>query len=364
MAKHAFEVMGLDKDFNIVTWLRYTNLQWNRKFYEMGSFSIQISLEQYDSSIKYIYTKDRPEVGKINQVNYIEQNGSRIFALSGYFLENDLNSRVCYINGNTNIVDAPDFVNVTGPAEDVATTYFDAFKDVTFVIDEVTQSCPLGIETKESQGRGNESDHYRQGEYLGDKIHTILKPSKMGYRVAYDFEANTKTFECLKGVDRTQNNEELNNPVIFSTRYGNLKNPNIVWSDADYKNAYIASNSYEENDVKTSYAEANIEPEDGDLDYVFLNAESQVNHSDYSSTDDYIAAIITDGHTQLLDCKRTISFDLDAIEGSYEYMTDFDLGDECSLEIKEIGLSEDAVLTACYEVIKAGTWTLSLEFDV
>lgn len=121
--EHTIEVMGLDKDFNIVGLLTYSNLQWRRRFYECGTFSIQIPIEQYDASIKYIFSKDRPEVGEISQINYIESNGERTFALSGYFLENELNRRIVYQVGTGNITNNPTWINQTGNAEDVATAF-------------------------------------------------------------------------------------------------------------------------------------------------------------------------------------------------------------------------------------------------
>ena len=59
----SFNVMALDRNFNLVALLRYTNLQWSRKYHESGTFSIQIPIEQYQPSFKYIYTNARPETG-------------------------------------------------------------------------------------------------------------------------------------------------------------------------------------------------------------------------------------------------------------------------------------------------------------
>lgn len=363
MNENAFEVMGLDKDFNLVSLLRYSNLQWRRKFYEAGSFSIQIPLEQYDPAIKFIYSKDRPEVGEICQVNYMDKDGRRTFALSGYFLENQLNRRVAYPHATSNIVNSPSWIELGDTAEDVATYFFDDFKDVT-VSKNGTKTCELGIATAASSHRGKYSEHTRNGEYLGNKIHEILKPSEMSYVIEYDYINNTKTFHCVKGQDLTQENALENNPVVFSTRYGNLKNPNILWSEENYKNAYIATNEYTEDDIKYLYSQSDVEKLDTDLYVDFLYVSSSVNKSDYETETAYLSAIANDGHTELLKSIRTISFDFDSIEGSYRYRQDFDLGDKCSLEVKEIGLSVDAVLTACTEVIKQGSWTLSLEFDV
>ena len=43
-------------------------------------------------------------------------------------------------------------------------------------------------------------------------------------------------------------------------------------------------------------------------------------------------------------------------------MKDFDIGDECTLEIPEMSLSADARLIGCYEVMKSGQWSMSMEF--
>ena len=57
--------------------------------------------------------------------------------------------------------------------------------------------------------------------------------------------------------------------------------------------------------------------------------------------------------------KQNIEFQI--YRGSYEYMVDYDLGDLISLEISEIGLSLDARIISCYEVVKNGVWELTLE---
>ena len=57
--------------------------------------------------------------------------------------------------------------------------------------------------------------------------------------------------------------------------------------------------------------------------------------------------------------KQNIEFQI--YRGSYQYMIDYDLGDLISVEISEIGLSLDARIIACYEVVKEGVWELTLE---
>ena len=364
MSKKKIEIMGLDSDFNIVTLLEYSNLQWRRKYYEPGTFSVVLPASQYSEDIKYIYSKDRPEVGEITQVNYYFKNEGPMFALSGYFLEKQLDRRIVYPNGIGNITNAPNWVSQSGAAEDVATAFFDAFKDVEYTVDNVQKESLLGIATSQSQGRGHYSEHERGEEYLGSKIYTILKPSEMSYRIVYDHINATTTFECWKGHDRTQDNEDDENPVVFSTAFGNLVNPNIVLSGSEYKNCYIVKHSYNENNADVVKLIANEERTANDTADRFIKVQASINKEDYATDADYLQAMMNSGHEELIKNKPTMSFDFDAMEGSYEYLTDFDLGDKCSLEVPEIQLSAEAILTGCNEVIKAGTWKLTMEFEV
>ena len=59
---------------------------------------------------------------------------------------------------------------------------------------------------------------------------------------------------------------------------------------------------------------------------------------------------------------KTINVEFDAMEGSYEYGIDFDLGDLCSIEIPEMGISAEARLIGCYEVMKSGGFSMAMEF--
>lgn len=355
--KQGFNVIALDNDYQIVALISYTNIQWNRKYYEPGSFSIEIPLEQYSSKYKYIYTKDRPEMGVIEQVNYINQRGFKAVSLSGYFLEQEVNNHIVYRKGTSNIINGPEWVNRKGNAEDVAYAFFDGFKQIQISDGENVRVIELGIERSESLFRGKISEHERCGEQLGNKIYSILKPSEMSYRVNYDFEDSKKVFSVWSGYDRTQDQNE-NNPVTFSTRYGNIKNPNILIDKVNYRNACIVDNESEQAVYSRAVAE-----EKEDVDPVkFCYLRSAVIRSEYETEDAFVNALISEGHTELNDRIKTVNVEFDAMEGSYEYMVDFDLGDKCNIEIPEMEISANAVLIGCYEVIKKGIWSLTLEF--
>lgn len=337
--------------------MRFTNLQWNRMYYEAGSFSMQIPLEQYSSNIRYIYTKDRPEMGKVTQTNYIDKSGFRCIQLSGYFLENELDRHIAYQKGTSNIASDPGWLYQTGKAEDVAYSFFAGFKTIT--VGEAKSD--LGITAGVSKSRGKDSIHYRNGEYLGWKIYDILKPSEMSFRILYDFVNSMRCFEVWSGLDRTEENADGNNPIVFSTKYGNIKEPNILLDDTSYKNACLVVNEQTVNDTSTYTSRAIFAPAEGDTEYSFLYEQSALNKNDFLSAE-FLTALENEASNALTEYVKTINVEFDAMEGSYEYMKDFDLGDKCSIEIPEMGLSAQARLIGCYEVIKSGQWTMTMEF--
>ena len=48
------EFRTLDKTFEFVGIITPINLQWNRKYYELGNFVITIPIAQYHSNVRYI----------------------------------------------------------------------------------------------------------------------------------------------------------------------------------------------------------------------------------------------------------------------------------------------------------------------
>jgi hypothetical protein len=358
-----FNVMALDREYNLVALLRYTNLQWSRKYHESGTFSIQIPPEQYDPSFKYIYTNDRPETGKIVQINYVHNNGQKFVQLSGYFLEQELNRMVVYTKGIGNIIDSPVWVEKIGPAEDVAYDFLNAFSRITIGTGNNTTAYDLGIGGTTSQHRGSTVQHARDNSYLGNKIYHILKSSGMSYKVLYNFEDNKTHFEVWAGKDRTSKQTE-NNPVTFSTRYGNIKNPNILLDDSTYKSGCIVVSSKSEDDeTSSSYVRALLDFDVLHEDNAFLSLQSSINAKDFENLDSYYQALDSEGRLEKNSkWTRTMNVEFSALVGSYEYMQDFDIGDVCNIEIDEVGISANARLIGCYEVIKSGSWSLTLEF--
>lgn len=262
---------------------------------------------------------------------------------------------IVYQRGATNITNSPSWEFQKGPAEDVAINYYNAFKKLTTI----DHTVELDITATESLHRGNEAEHYRNGEDLAYKLYDILKPSGMSFRVQYDLNEDTRTLSVWSGLDRTQDNTDGNNPIIFSTKYGNVSKPNIVIDETDYKNAVIVVQESYQNDVSTFDVQAAFSDDGEEVNFVTQRAS--INKADFSKSG-YEEALRQDGLNHLNEYIKQINLEFDAMAGSYDYMVDFDLGDLCSVEIAEMSLTADVRLIGCYEVMKNGQWSMTMEF--
>ena len=371
-----FDIMALDSAYNLIAIVVYNKIQWNRKCLESGIFSIELTTEQYNNNWCYIYSPQRRELGRISQVNMSIKNGLLTVTISGKFLEADLDRMVVYPKPtheysssypHTSIVNGPQWLGQSGDADDVAIAFFNAFKTITYRgydigdysgsnLKERTYTLDILQGTVDGDnGSYARAEHNRNGEYLGHKISTILKPSKAFFTVDYDRDTNDKTFNIRHGKDLTSENEDGNNPIVFSTLNGTIASAGIVKSNTDTKDIGIAM--HEDNDETIVLI-------DGYDDAIgrFHAIENLPSLNDYPVDHDYRIANLQNITNVLSENGDKLNLSFDAFDGSYEYMIDFDLGDVVTIKIPEIDVDVDAQIIACYEKIQNGVWSLNLEF--
>ena len=369
-----FDLMALDANYDLVAILTYSNVQWNRKCLEPGTFVIELTIEQYTDDWKYIYSPDRRELGRISQVNMSLDNGIMTVTISGKFIEDDLNRMVVYPKPtseysagtpHTSIVNGPNWLGQSGDADVVAKAFFDGFKSITYMGFDVGDYTGSSLKERTytlnindgiiDVGNYVRAEHNRNGEYLGRKITQILKPSHAFYQINYDYETNTQTFDIKHGRDLTNDNTDGNNPVVFSTQNGTIAKASTVKSNTDTKDVVL---SFHRDDDKTEVLVDGFDTAIGR----FLVNESMPSDEDYPVDLDYRLAVLQASTNLLSDSQDKLNLSFEIFNGSYEYMIDFDLGDIVSVEIPEMNLSVNAQIIGCYEVIQGGVWNIDIEF--
>ena len=380
MYEEDFSIKILDDDYNLVSLISYSALEWDREFNSVGKFIVEGVVGNFDRETwKYVYIEKRKELGKISQVNWKNEDGIKTLTISGVFVEDELNKMICYAKPTyfddagthacTSILSkgSPTWVTAEGTADQVAKAFFDGFKQISFRNYEVgdfsgagglvTKTFELPIEFGVIEpGDYHYSIHNRNNEYLGDKLYDILKESHASIEVVFDYIKRTKTLNIIHGIDRTQDGHADDiNPILFTSKNGTIRRASIVTSDTDTKDAMIQTS---EDETKTIVL-ANALPDSAGR---FYHEAVRSNESDFPNDDrGFKLSVMANASTNLNGRKDKINVQFDFVLGSYKYMEDFDLGDIISLEVPEVGISADAQIVSCHEIIKNGVWNLEIE---
>ena len=371
-----FDIMALDSAYNLIAIVVYNKLQWNRKCLEPGTFVIELTTEQYTNDWCFIYSPQRRELGRISQVNMSLKNNLITITVSGKFIEADVDRMIVYQKPtyeysanqpHTSIVDDPGWLGQQGNAAEVAMAYFDAFKTIKYMGYDVgdytgstlkSRTYTLDIQRGTidlNNGSYHRAEHNRNGEYLGHKLSLILKPSHAFFTVDYDRDDNTKTLNIRHGRDLTNENNIGNNPVVFSTKNGTIASAGVVRSNTDTKDIGLAFQSTENEDIIIV---------DGYDDAIgrFHKVDNMPALSNYSTDLDFRLATLQNITNILTDNQDKLNLSFNVFDGSYEYITDFDIGDVVTVDISEMDLDIDVQIIALYETIQDGVWSLDIEF--
>ena len=327
------QLWALKEDYSISDIFAPLNVQWSRKYYEPGTFSIQIPYDQYNEDMVYVYRNDSDELGVIDDMQYtVSDQGLKAVQLTGKFLENELDDKVV----------VPDF-NANGIIEDECVRMFNQYK----------ADIPL-LATAVSQGRGTHTDFVATSNGLATELYKALQSREYSFRVAYDYESNTKAFSIWQGKDRTQDQTE-NNPIIFSTAFKNLIKPDVKLQK-NLKNFAFVKGSYNSTDITVEADLSN----GGYKKQIVLDGSSI--ESEGLTESQYRAKLVSYGQTELLNSYldvENILFDTD--NESYEYRIDYDLGDKCTAIIEDLGITIEGRIISIYEVYKDNRRELSIE---
>ena len=135
---------------------------------------------------------------------------------------------------------------------------------------------------------------------------------------------------------------------------GSIKSAKLVTSDTATADAVI---QVSEDDTQTLVL-ANCR---NDSVGRFIAETMRSNEADFATDKEHKLSVMADASTILQDKGDIINMEFDFVNSSYDYMIDYDLGDIVSINIPDIGINIDTQIVACHEVIKNGTWNMSIE---
>lgn len=331
------ELRTLDKSFMPIgnTKLRYSDLSWDRKYYETGNFLVQIMSKDYLPEMKYIYTNERPELGMIQKVEYTDDSASVI--LSGYFYEKKLADKIVY----------PMFE-----------MYGTRSKFVAEIVKKFKSDIPK-LSVAEYVNTGEAIQKQETGGTLEDVAHQTLQVEEKAYRCRYDYENDVVYFEIYQGKDRTQD-QEKNNFVTFSKGFRNIKNVKLVTDDSNYKNFFVVAGNGEGEDRIYQITDLS----DGKYQQqLFIDCRNEKYDQSEQTLDEYTSGLNQKAVETAVEYVKISNIEFDAIaESGFKYLRDYDLGDKCDIILEPVQLSFQARIIEVLETWTAGKHTVTLTF--
>lgn len=331
------DIMALDEDFIPTGPLRlsYSDLAWDRKYYETGKFTVQMKAKDYRERMKYIFTAERPELGIIQKVVYTEDD--EMVVLSGFFYEKRLADKVIY----------PVFERYDTRAGFVAAA-----------VEQYKADIPK-LQIAEYEDEGEKVQKQETGTTLEEMAHSTLQVEEKSYRCVYDFEQDVIKFEIYQGVDRTQEQNE-NNFVTFSKGFRNIRKVKAQRDSSGFKNYFIIAGQGEGEDRITEVLDLSG---GGYRQELFIDASSKRYNSEKQTLAEYEEILI---QTAVEKAKKYVNInnvEFDAIaDAGAKYLEDYDLGDKCDIIIEQIGQSYTARIIEILETWKNGEHEVTLTF--
>lgn len=329
------EFLTLDENFQPAAYLDPVNVQWNREYYTAGDFSIQIPAGQYLPAMRYLYRPDRPETGIIQKVELTQTVKGRFVQLSGFFLEAVLNDKIVY----------PTYYGKG--ALDAA---------VAGMIRQYQADIPL-LTVETPPGTAPAAVWQETGAQLGEAAFTRLQTQQRSLRCRYDYAENKIFCSVWQGLDRTQDQSE-NNYVVFSNGFRNLEKLTATLDDSNYKNYAVVGGQGEGSERLVAYAD---QSGGGYRRMVFVDAKNERWDEEEQTQEEYLEALEQKGLETLLKYQNERNIEVDVDEGTFQYLTDFDLGDLVDVQVEELGLSLQARIVSAHEVYKQNNQTITIE---
>lgn len=318
-------LMGLDQSFNNIGFIKFTNLQWKRRYYEPGQFSAQIRADDYDPSMVYLIALERPEVGLIQRIRTNDTVKGSFVQLEGFFAEKELNRPVIYprlqINGT--------------PAQIVNTA--------------VTTHPPDGLSmvVDDSPTGGEPTSVDWLGQQLGESTYELLQTQGYSQRVTLDYQNNQLHYSVWQGLDRTQK-QNANPFAMFSDASAAVDQFKLTEDGSGYKNFAVIGYGEEES---PRFMEVDLRQAGEPKRQIFL---------DYIGSNESEEAMRQSAIERLQQYQRVRNAEIKTIQYGLVYLRDYDLGDKCDVVNHRLKKSYETRIIGVDEVVKGNQHAVSL----
>lgn len=201
-------------------------------------------------------------------------------------------------------------------------------------------------------------NYQKTGGDIYDALVNIATDSDVGFSVLFNPITQEEKFEVREGVDRTLNNPDGNEPVIFSTELEDLLSSQYYMNNQDERNVALVQGEDKGtnrksvivgNDTLSGYDRRELYVDARDL-------QSEVYHEDGTTTplspEEYNATLSQRGNEKLAEHARVETFEAKIRQFGdvqYVYGEDYFKGDKVTVIDEQLGLMVSARITLAEE---------------
>ncbi len=319
---------------------------WHSVYYGCGDFEIYIAATAKNIDLlqvgNYATKPFDDEIAVIERVEYTNTvTDGKMIVASGRLGKSILDRRHIYqLNGHTN---TPTILR--GSVETAVRTVvynnaincsFDSYRNIDFLDLGIFKNYPEII----VDDYGHATQKQVSFQNLLSYITSVLEEYKMSCKVNLYPENLKLRFEVFKGIDRSADNTEGNEPVIFSIEYDNLSESNYLFDVSAWKNAALIGGEGEGAERFYSLIAGSATGSERRETFIDDSSISKTDDEEVVYTDDeYNSILISDGLQKLAALVPTEDFEgkLNINGGIWRLGEDYNLGDIVTVQDNELG---------------------------
>jgi hypothetical protein len=353
-----------------------TSIIWRSSFYETGDFEIYAPCNSLNVGLlvegNYISRPGVREIGIIERVDVsFDPYNGRMIAASGRMAKSILDRRIIYkLNGYSV---SP--IILTGNVESAARSVvkknaidcsFDSRRNIP-ILKLGVHSGSTKIIIDESGNAGTKQTTY---DNLLQFTNDFLHEYEIGAFVGLDSNKKLEYY-CREGVDRSVDNTEGNEPVIFSQEYDNLNSSEYIYDETTFRNVALIGGEgegtarfctvYNPNKSGIARRELFVDASQSSKTYIDDDGNEQtISNSDYNKQ---LKAI---GRQEIANMPIVQSFDgeINISSGSYVYGVNYELGDIITVQDNAIGLYINTRIIEITEVQDEKGYNITAKYGV
>lgn len=338
------------------------SILWHNVYYGVGDFEIYIKATPATvlmlAAGRYITRPDNDKVGIIEKLNItFDLEKGRMIAATGRFAKSILDRRLIYkLSGKQNAATI-----LSGKVETAVRTVvtnnaincpFDSRRNISILELGALANLPEIIVDAQGQAAQKQVSYENLLTYTDDVLHEYGLAAK----VILNNATKKLQYVCYKGIDRSVDNADGNEQIIFSQEFDNLTESEYTYDVAQEKNAALIGGEGEGLDRFYSLVAGN--GSDLTRKEVWVDASSiQRKYKDQSDVEheytdaEYKALLDNQGKQTLSTLIKIESFSgtIDITGGQWLLNRDFWLGDIVTVQDDEIGKYINARITETLE---------------